>query len=1033
MEQKKMNMISTGAFLNEMDASDKQQTLAERFAAVWEKKNAKAARAGGVSLMALSLAACGSSSDDDDGGEISTPVQSSSLTVSADNFSTTAATITAARDYTPGGNDLVNSLQTDDVIKGSASVAQEMVITFGNNNDAGAATVAPTISNVETITFNNVSSNGAVDTLDMGKVSDATAVNVTSLDDNTVIRGMDNSGIALKASSVSDESSDVVFEFDTDATGMAGTGTNVSLAIDGFLGDAIAIGAGATTTDAGVEVAGTGVDKITMTSSGDASVVNSIASTNVTEFDITATADTTITGVTALGVTTVNMASSAGVTTSIDVALNANANNAFHYTGGAGDDTLRIDTNFQGGAVEVADDLRGGEGDDTLRVDVLAGATTIGALDENSAAVVQGFEAIQLVHANTIAGTTTTDMDFFSGATSIDITMEEATNVVQLNDVTDGQAGDIDWTITTGGAAGAYQINVDLKDGFGTVALGTAETLDLDVTLGLDAQTLTINDDNDNIEHLNLSLNSFSTTITEDTGSFETSFTITGGGAGETLGFNAAISSTTVDFGGVASDITMIAGGTTQTITTGAGDDDVTNNAGSKTVALGAGNDRFTTADSLGSAGTNIDSIDGGEGTDILEFTADMTDTAAGLSTVRNFEVLDLNSAASDSINMANFTNNAGFTRIDFGDAGGAGTLAITNAGSSITDIRLNAGIGADTATFARLVDTATDVLTISSRADLDGVGVDMVAFTANDEETINISGSAAANDIDLGALNATDMTTLNVSGAADLDTGAISSLALATIDASSASGALVMNAALSNAAMTVTLNANTGGAVTLTTGDGADTITGGSGIDTIVAGAGADNITGGGAADIITGGLGSDTMNGGAGADDFLYTNTLDGGTTGDVITGFVSTSDDIIIDGALETAVDLAAGAAGLVTVTQTTAGTAIAAQLETTEMLFLDTAMNQAETNSVTAAELTNLTSVAALVDEAFTQADAGAVVARTIVVAIESADTAGTFGLYTYVQSSATDVTFDAAEFSLLAVVTGDDIVAGDITF
>ena len=47
-----------------MDASSKQPTLAEKFAAVWEKKNAKTARAGGVSLMALSLATCGSSSDD---------------------------------------------------------------------------------------------------------------------------------------------------------------------------------------------------------------------------------------------------------------------------------------------------------------------------------------------------------------------------------------------------------------------------------------------------------------------------------------------------------------------------------------------------------------------------------------------------------------------------------------------------------------------------------------------------------------------------------------------------------------------------------------------------------------------------------------------------------------------------------------------------------------------------------------------------------------------------------------------------------
>jgi len=948
--------------------------------------------------------------------------------VSADNFSTTAATITAARDYTPGGNDLVNSLQTDDVITGSASVAQEMVITFGNNNDAGAATVAPTISNVETITFNNVSSNAVTDTLDMGKVTGATAVNVTALDDSVVIRGMDNSGIALKASNISDESTDVAFEFDTDATGMAGTATNVSLAIDGFLGDAIAIGAGATTDNTNTETVGTGVDKITMTSSGDASVVNSIASTNVTEFDITATADTTITGVTATGVTTVNMASSAGVTTSIDVALNANANNAFHYTGGAGDDTLRIDTNFQGGAVEVADDLRGGEGDDTLRVDVLGAGTTIGALDENSAAVVQGFEAIQLVHADTIAGTTTTDMDFFSGATSIDITMEEATNVVQLNDVTDGQAGDIDWTITTGGAAGAYQVNVDLKDGFGTVALGTAETLDLDVTLGLDAQTLTINDDNDNIEHLNLSLNSFSTTITEDTGSFETSFTITGGGAGETLGFNAAISSTTVDFGGVASDITMIAGGTTQTITTGAGDDDVTNNAGSKTVALGAGNDRFTTADSLGSAGTNIDSIDGGEGTDILEFTADMTDTAAGLSTVRNFEVLDLNSNASDSINMANFTNNAGFTRIDFGEAGGAGTLAITNAGSSITDIRLNAGIGADTATFARLVDTATDVLTISSRADLDGVGVDMVAFTANDEETINISGSAAANDVDFGAFNATDLVTLNLTGAADMDFGAVSSTGLATIDISGLTGALVMDASQTTAAVTLTGNANTGGTTNITTGNGNDTFNSGSGADTIVAGAGNDTVNGGAGDDFITGGLGTDTLTGGAGADDFI----LSAGTGLDTITDFLGGTDDL----------DVTTGVLAAVVVgeTITAAGAAIALTTiyDDDDVHYITTDGSAADittagTATLAAADLTSAdeTNLVAFLNEKFAGATSGAAAEDTVlVINYEPNTTAYVYELI----NDGVDNALTAAEITLIAVVDyvgTTALAAGDI--
>ena len=53
-----MNMIST-AFPIEVNASGKQDKLVSKLVTAWEKKNSKAARAGGLSLMALSLAACG--------------------------------------------------------------------------------------------------------------------------------------------------------------------------------------------------------------------------------------------------------------------------------------------------------------------------------------------------------------------------------------------------------------------------------------------------------------------------------------------------------------------------------------------------------------------------------------------------------------------------------------------------------------------------------------------------------------------------------------------------------------------------------------------------------------------------------------------------------------------------------------------------------------------------------------------------------------------------------------------------------------
>ena len=59
----RMNIMSNGSFLDEMNASNKQSELVKKLTSAWEQKNTKAARAGGVSLMALSLAACGGDDD----------------------------------------------------------------------------------------------------------------------------------------------------------------------------------------------------------------------------------------------------------------------------------------------------------------------------------------------------------------------------------------------------------------------------------------------------------------------------------------------------------------------------------------------------------------------------------------------------------------------------------------------------------------------------------------------------------------------------------------------------------------------------------------------------------------------------------------------------------------------------------------------------------------------------------------------------------------------------------------------------------
>ena len=120
----------------EMDASSKQKTIAEKFVAAWEKKNAKAVRAGGVSLMALSLAACGS---DDTTTTTTTDTSTSTDTTTTDTtttttttpvaqtFSLTKSSVTGALDNIAGGDgdDTVNAnadgfLETGDVIDGGA-------------------------------------------------------------------------------------------------------------------------------------------------------------------------------------------------------------------------------------------------------------------------------------------------------------------------------------------------------------------------------------------------------------------------------------------------------------------------------------------------------------------------------------------------------------------------------------------------------------------------------------------------------------------------------------------------------------------------------------------------------------------------------------------------------------------------------------------------------------------------------------------------------------------------------------------------
>jgi hypothetical protein len=195
-----MNMISTGAFLDEMDASEEQETIVKKFARVWEKKNSKTAKAGGLSLMALSLAACGS--DDATTTTTTTTTDTTTTTVVvpagvvfgmkstgdviSPNAATAATTSTAGDDHARAAT-TGDFASADMVDLGEGTDKLTANVTEGTSSHA--VTIQPMLTSVETvkITMTNVA-NDTTTTLNLSESTGVTSVEIVVANDadNTV-------------------------------------------------------------------------------------------------------------------------------------------------------------------------------------------------------------------------------------------------------------------------------------------------------------------------------------------------------------------------------------------------------------------------------------------------------------------------------------------------------------------------------------------------------------------------------------------------------------------------------------------------------------------------------------------------------------------------------------------------------------------------------------------------------------------------------------------------------------------------------
>jgi S-layer protein len=619
-----MNMISTGAFQTEMDASNKQNTIAEKFAAVWEKKNAKAARAGGVSLMALSLAACGSDSTTTTTATTTTTTTTTTPASQNANFTSEIDTLTggAGADTFTGDTNTVS--EADQIAGGDGA---DTVKIYGN-------TALPTMTGVETFYQKSlaagldVSTNG-VTAVELDTYSLAAARTV-KLGDTTSLTLSNTTGTAnaITLSNNTATSQTITMTKSGDATNA------IDLDIDG---DAVAT-LSMSSTDTGTtgtsyaNIANTGAVLATLnvTGSGDL-VIENVAT--ATAINITSTGKTTLDTAVAKVVVT----GGAGADT---VTLDHATGTAREFTvkTGAGDDV--IDLGVMVATADLTDSkvtLDGEGGTDTLAMPAAMGAvlSALTAANFTKKGIANTFETIRINDVATAgdalglarvgSNVTTVDYALGLGHASQTLTGLASGGTVVLGAAA-SNAGDVTTvTVLNSSAAGAINDSLTIK----VDPVHAAGTLVMGKVVAAAVETVTLNSTSTKATALvALDVSDVDLVIAA-----ATTLNITGNVYAD-IGndpLNGAIA--VVDASANTAGVDVVVDNSSAVLMTGTAKADVlTTDAGADNVIGGAGNDTITTQagnDTI-DAGAGNDTIDSGLGSDTVTLGTGADDVVLG-------------------------------------------------------------------------------------------------------------------------------------------------------------------------------------------------------------------------------------------------------------------------------------------------------------------------------------------------------------------------------------------------------------------
>lgn len=458
--------------------------------------------------------------------------------------------------------------------------------------------------------------------------------------------------------------------------------------------------------------------------------------------------------------------------------------------GTAGNDTINVTNYSPATGATVAnlssiDSIDGGAGKDTLNLDLTGGTNSV------SGVTIKNVEIVNLT------GAATADASVFQGATNINfdktgtsVTNLAATTTVAFNgaatDITVGAAG-ASASVALGNVAEAAALNIG-GSSLSSVTVsgtraGTTAAQALNITVGKDVQTFTLNTNQKSTLTLDQTTNGSTKFVTTLDASASTgSLTVTGDANLANVMTGAGDDAVTV---AVATSSSV-----TSTVSTGAGNDtiSVTNSgAGATSINAGDGNNTITVAD----GGAGATSIVAGAGNDTIT----ITDTGTGTTTV--------DAGAGNDMITVNKADGAGVVV-----HGGDGNDTVTIVGTLATTDVIDGGAGSDTISFAGAASrTADDYIVFNKLV----TGFETISFSSA-EGALDASKLAATyTGIDLAdGSTVTGVTTqaitahgsLTVSGSATLG---VSDNATGTITATATSLNLAVKAVAAND-VTVTL-----------------------------------------------------------------------------------------------------------------------------------------------------------------------------------------------------------------------------------